>query len=171
MRFPRGGEGLRDEADVGGGARGYVAPYDSWHNRLAVHRFIQDIPLQAGDRAFDVVANTEKSLAGFRKIPMLICWGMKDFVFRCSFSESVGGLFPDAEVHRFADAGHYVLEDAGVGDCGVGGEFFAQASGRGVGDDDDAIGQHCIAPDGDGAGAADDGCDVGRSAAGCTGFS
>ena len=31
-------------------ARGYLAPYDSWHNRLAVHRFIQDIPLCAGDR-------------------------------------------------------------------------------------------------------------------------
>jgi haloalkane dehalogenase len=90
----------------------YLAPYDSWHNRLAVHRFIQDIPLRPGDRAFDVVANVEKNLPQFRSRPMLLCWGMKDFVFDAHFLNRWTELFPAAEVHRFEDAGHYVLEDA-----------------------------------------------------------
>jgi len=93
-------------------ARGFVAPYDSWKNRLAVHRFIQDIPLRKGDRAFEIVANVERNLGQFAGVPMLICWGMRDFVFDHHFLERWVELFPDAKVHRFEDAGHYVLEDA-----------------------------------------------------------
>ena len=91
----------------------YLAPYNTWQNRIAVHRFIQDIPLHPGDRAFDLVAETEKSLAIFEKLPILICWGMKDFVFDIHFLNRWIELFPLAEVHRFDEAGHYVLEDAG----------------------------------------------------------
>jgi haloalkane dehalogenase len=93
-------------------ARGYLAPYDSWHNRLAVHRFIQDIPLRPGDRAWEIVAGVEKNLQQFRQVPMLICWGMKDFVFDVHFLNRWIELFPEARVHRFETAGHYVLEDA-----------------------------------------------------------
>ena len=91
----------------------YLAPYDTWQNRLAVHRFIQDIPLQPGDRAFDQVADVEKNLAQFQPLPMLICWGMKDFVFDIHFLNRWIERFPAALVHRFEDAGHYVLEDVG----------------------------------------------------------
>jgi pimeloyl-ACP methyl ester carboxylesterase len=93
-------------------AHAYLAPYNSWHNRLAVHRFIQDIPLHPGDRTFDIVSNVEKNLHQFRNLPMLICWGMKDFVFDVHFLNRWIELFPDAQVHRFDNAGHYVLEDA-----------------------------------------------------------
>lgn len=96
-------------ADV---ARAYLAPYDSWHNRLAVHRFIQDIPLRPGDRAYEIVADVEKNLGQFHDRPMLICWGMKDFVFDVHFLNRWIELFPAARVHRFEQAGHYVLEDA-----------------------------------------------------------
>jgi len=34
----------------------YLAPYDNWKNRIAVARFVQDIPLEPGDRAWPVVA-------------------------------------------------------------------------------------------------------------------
>ena len=43
---------------------------------------------------------------------MLICWGMKDFVFDHHFLKLWTAHFPAAEVHRFYDCGHYVLEDA-----------------------------------------------------------
>jgi hypothetical protein len=43
---------------------------------------------------------------------MLICWGMKDFVFDTHFLAEWERRFPEARVVRFADAGHYVLEDA-----------------------------------------------------------
>jgi haloalkane dehalogenase len=91
----------------------YLAPYDSWHNRLAVLRFIHDIPLEPDDAAYTVVTGIENGLAQFRQLPVLICWGMKDFVFTEGFLKAWEDRFPDAEINRFAEAGHYLLEDAG----------------------------------------------------------
>lgn len=90
----------------------YLAPYDSWRNRVAVLRFVQDIPLRAGDSGYDLVSEVQDNLERFRDLPMLICWGEKDFVFDRHFLEEWRRRFPSAEVHAFADAGHFVLEDA-----------------------------------------------------------
>ena len=91
----------------------YLAPYDSWAHRIAVHRFVQDIPLRTGDRAYPLVRAVEDGLDRFASVPMLLCWGERDFVFDGEFLREWVRRFPQAEVHRFADAGHYVLEDAG----------------------------------------------------------
>jgi haloalkane dehalogenase len=92
----------------------YLRPYDSWQHRIGVHRFVQDIPLGPGDRSFAVLAETDKGLERLRDRPMLICWGERDFIFDRHFLEEWQRRFPAAEVHRFPDAGHYVLEDAGA---------------------------------------------------------
>jgi haloalkane dehalogenase len=42
---------------------------------------------------------------------MLICWGERDFVFDRDFLEEWIKRFPQADVHRFPEAGHYVLEE------------------------------------------------------------
>jgi haloalkane dehalogenase len=89
----------------------YLTPYNSWANRIAVLRFVQDIPLTPADPSFALVKEVENGLARFRDVPMLICWGGQDFVFDDDFLNIWRKLFPQAEVHRFADAGHYVLED------------------------------------------------------------
>jgi haloalkane dehalogenase len=44
--------------------------------------------------------------------PKLILWGGKDFCFDHHFFERFVKLYPEAEAHWFAKAGHYVLEDA-----------------------------------------------------------
>jgi pimeloyl-ACP methyl ester carboxylesterase len=93
---------------------GYLAPYDSWRNRIAVLRFVQDIPLAPADRGFDLVKEVADDLHRFASLPMLICWGKHDFVFDHHFLDEWRRRFPAAEVHVFPDAGHYVLEDAGV---------------------------------------------------------
>jgi haloalkane dehalogenase len=90
----------------------YLAPYDSENNRLATLRFVQDIPLGPADPGFDLVAATAASLDRFAALPALICWGMHDFVFDRRFLAEWRRHLPRAEVHEFADAGHYVLEDA-----------------------------------------------------------
>ena len=90
----------------------YLAPYDSWRNRIAVLRFVQDIPLRPGDSGYDLVSAVQDGLQRFRDAPMLICWGEKDFVFDRHFLAEWRRRFPAAEVHAFADAGHFVLEDA-----------------------------------------------------------
>ncbi len=55
---------------------------------------------------------TQDGLANLRDKPMLVCWGARDFVFDDYFLAEWQRRFPAAEVHRYADAGHYVLEDA-----------------------------------------------------------
>jgi haloalkane dehalogenase len=91
--------------------RAFRLPYDSWQNRIATLRFVQDIPLRPGDRSYDLVSETESGLAAFRGIPMAIFWGEKDFVFDRTFLAQWQLRFPTAEVHSYPDAGHYILED------------------------------------------------------------
>lgn len=91
---------------------GYLAPYDNWDNRIATLRFVQDIPLAAADPGFDLISEVQAALPSFNDRPVLICWGDKDFVFDHHFLVEWRRLLPSAEVHRFADCGHYVLEDA-----------------------------------------------------------
>jgi haloalkane dehalogenase len=93
--------------------RAYQAPYDSWSNRIATLRFVEDIPLSPAHPSYGLVAEVEAGLGAFAEIPTLICWGAKDFVFDERFLARWKELMPHAEVHRFGDCGHYVLEDAG----------------------------------------------------------
>jgi cis-3-alkyl-4-acyloxetan-2-one decarboxylase len=92
--------------------RAYLAPYDSWANRIAVQRFVEDIPLGPEDRSWRTVQEVENGLDRFAGVPVLICWGNRDFVFDESFLAEWRRRMPQAAVHTFADAGHYVLEDA-----------------------------------------------------------
>ena len=91
----------------------YCAPYDTPANRLATLRFVQDIPLAPGDPAHDAVSEVSARLHLLADRPILVCWGMRDFVFDGDYLEEFRRRWPRAEVHRFADAGHWVLEDAG----------------------------------------------------------
>jgi len=101
-------------ADV---SRAYRAPYDSWANRIATLRFVQDIPLSPHDRSYALVRWVEDHLYQLRHLPMLICWGERDFVFDADFLVGWRTRFPEAVVHTFPTAGHYVLEDAGDQIC------------------------------------------------------
>ncbi len=88
----------------------YCAPYGE--NSIATLRFVQDIPLRPGDRSYDLVTVVEEKLPLFRHLPVLICWGEKDFVFDRHFLGQWTRIFPQADVHRLPRCGHYVLEDA-----------------------------------------------------------
>jgi pimeloyl-ACP methyl ester carboxylesterase len=93
-------------------AAGYLEPHRNNADRIAVHRFVQDIPLRAGDPAYDLITRTAEGLPRLADKPMLIAWGMKDFVFDHHFLAEWERRFPRAAVHRFDDCGHWVLEDA-----------------------------------------------------------
>jgi haloalkane dehalogenase len=92
--------------------QGLLAPYNSWRNRWATLRFVQDIPLVPKDPSYQMVAQVDRQLGQFRTTPALICWGERDFVFDRDYLDEWCRRLPLAEVHRFPDAGHYVLEDA-----------------------------------------------------------
>jgi cis-3-alkyl-4-acyloxetan-2-one decarboxylase len=93
--------------------KAFTAPYDSWENRIATLRFVQDIPLSPKDESYALVEETSRRLGQFQNVPMLVCWGGKDFVFDDKFLKEWIRRFPKAKVRYFAEAGHYVLEDAG----------------------------------------------------------
>jgi pimeloyl-ACP methyl ester carboxylesterase len=92
--------------------RGYLLPYDSWANRVAVSAFVQDIPMSPSHRTWKTLAEVERGLGQFRDRPALIVWGGQDFCFNDSFLARWREELPQAKVHRIADAGHYVLDDA-----------------------------------------------------------
>lgn len=89
----------------------YVAPYDSWANRISTIRFMQDIPLGPKDRAWPLLEAAGRRLPDYADRPAFIGWGLKDFVFDRHFLDGFRAALPQAEVTAFEDAGHYVLED------------------------------------------------------------
>ncbi len=93
--------------------KAYTGPYDSWANRIATLRFVQDIPLKAGDPGYEILAETKSRLGRFAEKPCLIAWGDRDFVFDEPFLQEWLHHLPLASVLRYPDCGHYVLEDAG----------------------------------------------------------
>lgn len=94
-------------------AKAFLAPYNSWKNRVAVYRFVRDIPLNSHHKSYATLVDIEKRLPLLRDsaVPLLIVWGGADFCFNDDFFEEWTKRFPDAEKHYFHDGGHYILED------------------------------------------------------------
>ena len=60
-----------------------------------------------------IFVSHDKAFEGlFHRTPILLLWGEKDFVFRPKVLSLFQEIWPHAEVHRFEDAGHWLLEDA-----------------------------------------------------------
>jgi haloalkane dehalogenase len=93
--------------------KAYTGPYDSWDNRIATLRFVQDIPLKTEDPGFNIIQMTESRLPEFAAKPCLLAWGMKDFVFDHHFLRQWKQVFPQAKVLEHPDCGHYIFEDGG----------------------------------------------------------
>ena len=89
----------------------YSGVYDGWENAIATLRFMQDIPLDAQDRAWPLLTAAEGQLPGYADRPAFIGWGLRDFVFDQHFLAGFTRALPQAQVRAFDDAGHYVLED------------------------------------------------------------
>ncbi len=94
--------------------RGYLFPYGSWADRVGVHRFIRDIPMEESHPSRPALDAIARALPGLASRDLLILWGGRDFCFDDSFLERWRELYPRAPWHRYAEAGHYVLEDAGA---------------------------------------------------------
>lgn len=91
---------------------GYLAPYDSWANRVAVLRFVQDIPLKPSHPSYRTLVEIEEGLERFRETPVLLVWGERDWCFTTEFLREFQRRWPHAETLSIAEAAHYVFEDA-----------------------------------------------------------
>ncbi len=112
--FARAALKMAVEKPLNAAARaGFIAPYDSWKNRIAVHEFVQDIPLDPSHRSYTTLTEVEQSLAKFQNHPMQLIWGMKDWCFTPrQFLSEFRRRFPNAQSLELPNAGHYVFEDA-----------------------------------------------------------
>ncbi len=91
---------------------GLLAPYDNWEHRVAIDRFVADIPADAQHPTWQVLEDIERRLASLADRPVQMIWGMRDWCFRPACLDLLLQIFPAAEVQRLADASHYVIEDA-----------------------------------------------------------
>lgn len=92
---------------------GFLLPYDSWANRIATLRFVQDIPLDEQHVSYPALEEIAQKLPLLRGKPVLIQWGGADWCFDHSFYDEWLRRFPHAEYESYPQAGHYLLEDAG----------------------------------------------------------
>ena len=91
---------------------GYLAPYDTFENRIANLKFVQDIPMEQAVPSYSVIQYIERNLKQFDGYPILIIWGSEDFCFNVKFLNKWREIFPRAEVREVCNAGHLVVEDA-----------------------------------------------------------
>ncbi len=91
---------------------GYLFPYDSWAHRVAILRFVQEIPLERGHPNRRLLDDLERQLHLLEDRPHLVIWGLQDRVFHRGFLEGWKQRFPGAEVHAFEDASHWVVDEA-----------------------------------------------------------
>ena len=60
----------------------FLYPYDNWDNRVAVWRFVKDIPKEKNHPSRNLLQETADSLGHYKDTPVLACWGMRDFCFQ-----------------------------------------------------------------------------------------
>ncbi|MCP4020243.1 MAG: alpha/beta fold hydrolase [Desulfobacteraceae bacterium] len=110
--FSRGALLLASQKKLSGPVKkGLTAPYNSWQNRIATLKFVQDIPISEEDQSFSIVDRVDKNLSKLDQDKLMFLWGSKDFVFDLSFLNEWRRRFPRAQTHVFHDAGHYLFED------------------------------------------------------------
>ena len=92
-------------------ADGLLAPYDSWSNRIATYKFVKDIPLSPSHKTWDVLKTIESGLPELASMPVKLVWGMKDWCFRPECLDRFVSHWPNADVTKFENGGHYIVED------------------------------------------------------------
>ena len=93
-------------------AAGLIAPYSNWANRVAIARFVQDIPRTPVDPTWQLLADIEQQLGSYRTRPVKLLWGMHDWCFRPECLHRLQRLLPHAQTQELSDVGHYVMEEA-----------------------------------------------------------
>ncbi len=101
----------RMTADV---KKAYLAPHPTYKSRTSILVFPREIPAGPEGEVADLNASIEAGLRKhFRDKPVKIMWAMKDIAFTPGLVDQLWvRTFPDAEVVRIDDAGHYLQEDA-----------------------------------------------------------
>ena len=106
-------------------AAGLLAPYDTWSNRVAIDRFVKDIPMRPDHPTYAALQQLESRLPTLGHLPKLLIWGMRDWCFRPECLRRFQEIWPDAQTIEMPEVGHYVMEDAPEETVAAIGNFIA----------------------------------------------
>lgn len=90
---------------------GYGLPYSSPAKRIAVYRFVEDIPMRPSHPSWSVLEEVEAVIPSWRGRPVQLIWGLRDWCFNGAVLEEWKRRLPEANVHAYPEAGHFVHED------------------------------------------------------------
>ncbi len=105
--------------------KGYTLPYNSWANRIATARFVQDIPMNASHPSWPDLVQLEQGLPRLSTKKMLLLWGEKDWCFTTKMRDQFRDIFPHAQSVGFKKAHHLLYEDEPEGTLQTVKEFLA----------------------------------------------
>ncbi len=88
----------------------YRAPFPDYWSRVGTLAFQREIPLTERDRSARLMGSIHEGLDAL-DVPVRLIWGMRDPVFQPIFLEQWLEIYPEAEVVRLPEAGHFVVED------------------------------------------------------------
>lgn len=109
--FLRGTTALSGRRITRADAQAYRAPYRTSERRQGISDFVADIPLRQDHPSFPALQQVAHGLADLGDVPVLLLWGGGDPVFSDRYLHDLERRLPQAEVHRFPDARHLVLEE------------------------------------------------------------
>ena len=93
-------------------SHGYMLPYATPESRIALLKFIEDLPFSPEDRSYESILEIEHGLWMFREHPVCLVWGMSDWLFGRRCFERWMLYYPHAAALRLRGAGRYLMEDA-----------------------------------------------------------
>ena len=92
-------------------AKAYLEPHHDWASRRSIMEFVRDIPLSPDHPSWGTLLETESRLNFLRDKPILLPWGLRDFVFDADYLAEFQRRFPSAHAVPYSEAGHWLLED------------------------------------------------------------
>ncbi len=102
-----------------------LAPYADWKGRIAIQRFVEDIPLESGHPSWAALREVEQGLQRLAHLPWLLAWGERDWCFTPQFRRQFEQRLPNVCSVPLEDAGHWVIEDEPGSVLGAMEEFLA----------------------------------------------
>lgn len=90
----------------------YRAPFPTTESRRTLVCWSRDIATTEEDTSWLEMKRIENAMGVFSTIPVLLIWGMKDLVLPEAALRLWMNKFPNAQVYKIVEAGHFLQEDA-----------------------------------------------------------
>lgn len=89
----------------------FAAPYRTVARRASIGSFVRDIPFERDHPSRETLDTIAEGCRELADVPALVVWGARDPIFGQRHLDDLLRRLPHADVQRYADASHLVLED------------------------------------------------------------